>query len=181
MAKKKTTHRKKLSTTTVTVRPQTPPGVAEPPRYRRLRARPADGTFLLIDGALDLGLAPGDEVRCVSGIDGVRYFASIEDPRPGTLARILVANATFCSHHRAEFIDQTKDELRHHGAASVHERGGTVWSFWPADVPQEDVANAVARAAATYGLPNSITPDEYRPDIIYRMVSFGPPQPVRSA
>ena len=50
MAKKKTTHRQKLSTTTVTDRPQTPPGVAEPPRHRKLRARATNGTFLLLDG-----------------------------------------------------------------------------------------------------------------------------------
>lgn len=181
MTKRKSTHRQKLSTTTVTVRPQTPPGVNEPPRHRTLRARATGGTFMLLDGALDLGLAPGDEVRCVRGVDGIRYFASIEEPREGTLARILVSGAPFCSHHRAEIIDEMKDDLRHRGAGSVHERGGTIWSFWSAGVPTEDVAEAVARSASAYGLPNSITPDEYRPDVICRMVSFGPPQSVRAA
>ena len=161
MAKKKTTHRQKLSTTTVTDHPQTPPGVAEPPRHRKLRARATNGTFLLLDG--------------------IRYFASLEEPREGTLARIMVTAALFCTHHRAEVIDQTRDELRHHGAASVHERGGTVWSFWPAEIPREDVAETVAHVAAEFGMPNSITPDEYRPDVIYRMVAFGPPQSVRAA
>ncbi len=60
---KKITRRQLLPT--ITIHPKTPPGIAEPPRQRRLRAHATEDTFLLLDGTLDLGLAPGDEMRCV--------------------------------------------------------------------------------------------------------------------
>lgn len=176
MAKKKQKKQKQASTTTVTVRPEVTRDSPTTPRPRKLRARPRGENFVLVDGALDLGLVPGDVVWCLSGTDGRRYFAGMEEPRAGTLSRTLVAGV-FCSHHSAEFIDQTMDDLREEGATSFEVREGTLWAFWPDDVPTMEVAMSVARSAGEFGLANSIHPDWTRNRLIAARVLGGPPVP----
>ena len=168
MAQKK--KRRQQSTTSVTVRNQLST------RPRTLQARPSGGGFVLVDGAPDLGLVPDDVVSCESGVDGRRYFTGVEERRPGTLSRILV-EGVFCAHHTSEFVDRAGDELREQGAVSLLHRDGTLWAFWPADIPEWEVAMLVAGIAAEYGMINSIRPGRTRAQIIGSRTLSGPPVP----
>ncbi|GAB3710721.1 hypothetical protein [Corynebacterium nasicanis] len=175
MAKKKQT--KTASTTTVSVRPQPTRDSSTIPRPRKLRARRRGEDFVIVDGALDLGIVPGDVVWCLSGADGRRYFAGLEEPRSGTISRTLVAGV-FCPQHSAEFIDEAMEDLRAEGASAFQMREGTLWAFWPGEIPTVDVALSVARSAAEYGLANAVHPGWTRDGIIATRVHAGPPVPV---
>lgn len=172
--------KKRNPTTTVTLQPLAPDLVTGTPRPRLLRARTNGETHTLINGALDLGLVPGDEVVCTAGENGVRHFSGIARLREGTLAQVT-PGGHLCRHHFAEFVDQVKDDLRIEGASSVHERGGTVRSFWPPEVSYEDVSMAVQLSASEFGLPFSLLPERLRPQLIAHSVRFGVPPGNRSA
>ncbi len=167
-------------TTTVTVRPNAPDGVTDTPRHRRLRTRRSGDSFQLVDDALDLGLVSGDVISCASGADGRRYLSGIVRLREGTLSQVGVGGS-LCRHHFAEFVDQATDDWHDDGAARIQERGGSVYAFWPIEIPVAEATLAVELSASEFRLEHMIMPPEIRQELISHCVSFGPPAVARAA
>ncbi|MDO5668510.1 MAG: hypothetical protein Q4G50_00745 [Corynebacterium sp.] len=167
-------------TTTVTVRPTSPDDVTNPPRHRRLRAQRSGDSFALLDDALDLGLVSGDVISCASGADGRRYLSGLVRLREGTLSQVGIGGS-LCRHHFAEFVDQATDDWHDDGAARVQERGGSLYAFWPIEIPVAEASLAVDLSASEYRLKHLIVPPELRQDLISHYVFFGPPATAHAA
>ncbi|MGP6175519.1 hypothetical protein [Corynebacterium sp. A21] len=153
--------------------PRTPKDILVPAKPRRLKAQRIPHGFELHTGALDLGFVPGDSVTIAQGIDGIRYINGIQKLRSGTLSQIDIRHS-FCDYHRAETIDQLSEDLQSEGAATVAERAGLVYAFWPGSILIEDVGMAISRSAIEFDLPAVLMPTSFRHALIAHSADFRP-------